>query len=249
MGPQDGGRDPIGVDGAVARLLPAPRRIEREERRLPGPPSRHIGALGGRIAVHEAGPGEVAGVVPFASEAIARTTSPSRAEIEFARERHIAVLGPCIALREVAVSLEEAEPSLLPTKPTERSLKGRDAAMASVTPRPSAKGRRQPLIVSTKAVLCRPALTRCGRKQREHPVPAGILVMHRETDPLQDDVAERVGHDAFLDRVAPVVAAIGEPVARYARGHMLDRARGVALLLREIARTVRDHEAAVPRAA
>ena len=72
--------------------------------------------------------------------------------------------------------------------------------------------------------------------------------MHRETDALQDDVAERIGHDGLLDRIATVAAAIEEPITRDARRHMLDRALGVALLLREIALAVRDHEAAVPRA-
>src|SRR5690349_8219108 len=88
------------------------------------------------------------------------------------------------------------------------------------------------------------AIDEMRREQREEPIVAAA-VERGERNPLQHDIARRIGKHRLFDAIAAVGGDVGERESRYAVINRPNRAARMTLFFREIIAAIGDDEAEI----
>ncbi len=108
---------------------------------------------------------------------------------------------------------------------------------------PSGEQHGDALVIRSPPRISAAMIAQMRRQQSVHVIIGQLTFQRRKFDPLQDDVALRVGHDVFLDPVAPLPIRVDDVVGGHAFGKISHFGVGAGLFFREEVLPVGDDQA------
>ena len=223
--------------------------IERQQRILPCTPTGNIFGDRRIDALAQAGAHAQGGFLGMSSKAQGHDeTAAAGTHIDLTGQRDIAVVRVVVAPAELVMT-GEVLPAVRDTDEAGgASQEGSRAADGEGAAAALREEHRHALVVGDPGCIAGAAIDEVGCEQRIEAIVADRARERLKLDPLQQDVAPRIGEHQLFEPVAPVGAGAGDGESRYTVGDRSDDAFGVALLLREEAASIGDDETEIPRA-